>query len=259
MKTIGIEIDGVLRDYLTKFDEQYRKVFIYNPSLVAMNDDFTVREQSEAEIEEIEQERERLESELLTLPVSTSNLTNHYRFDSETIDFTVADSFDHEDEDGSVIKGIESVQEDITRTPEENLEYFINEKYPFQIFANAVPFKRAVDAFHRLQSVGKETGEYEVVLLSTLKAQAIAATYFFLSKQGCRPRSVRFVDTHEDKWKYCDILIDVNSDALDYKDDDEKVSIKIKGDMTKYSDADYEADSLYSLVKSGVIGEILNK
>ena len=55
MKTIGINIDGIIRDSFNKFDSQYRKVFIHNPCLVAMNEeDMTMREFTEEEMDEID-------------------------------------------------------------------------------------------------------------------------------------------------------------------------------------------------------------
>ena len=54
MKTIGINIDGIIRDSFNKFDSQYRKVFIHNPCLVAMNEnDMTMREFTDQEMDEI--------------------------------------------------------------------------------------------------------------------------------------------------------------------------------------------------------------
>lgn len=50
MKTIGISLDGVIRDFYTEFDKQYRKAFIHNPSLVEMNRDMTLKEQTEDEL-----------------------------------------------------------------------------------------------------------------------------------------------------------------------------------------------------------------
>jgi hypothetical protein len=42
--------------------------------------------------------------------------------------------------------------------------------------------------------------KFDVVLLSTHRSKAIAATYFFLSKLNCRVRKVMFVDSDEEKW-----------------------------------------------------------
>ena len=65
MKKIGINIDGIIRDSFTKFDIQYRKVFIHNPCLVAMNeDDMTMREFTDAEMDEIDRKIEEKESEI---------------------------------------------------------------------------------------------------------------------------------------------------------------------------------------------------
>ena len=39
IKTIGINIDGIIRMFFEQFDKQYRKVFVHNPALVATNED----------------------------------------------------------------------------------------------------------------------------------------------------------------------------------------------------------------------------
>ena len=40
-KTLGISIDGVIRDMHQQFDKQYRKVFIKNDELVKMDENFS--------------------------------------------------------------------------------------------------------------------------------------------------------------------------------------------------------------------------
>ena len=77
MKTIGINIDGIIRDSFNKFDSQYRKVFIHNPCLVAMNEeDMTIREFTEAEMDEIDRKIEEKEKEMLTMPMDSSDFLN---------------------------------------------------------------------------------------------------------------------------------------------------------------------------------------
>jgi hypothetical protein len=52
MKKLGISIDGVIRNYLDAFDKQYRKTFIYNESIVEMNEEFQYKEPTEQDLEE---------------------------------------------------------------------------------------------------------------------------------------------------------------------------------------------------------------
>ncbi|NBU48184.1 MAG: hypothetical protein EBS34_12255, partial [Flavobacteriales bacterium] len=86
MKKIGINIDGIIRDSFNKFDTQYRKVFIHNPSLVAMNEsDMTMREFTEEELDEIDRKIEEKESEMITLPMDSPNFLNHYKFEQKEI------------------------------------------------------------------------------------------------------------------------------------------------------------------------------
>ena len=93
MKKIGINIDGIIRDSFEKFDSQYRKVFIHNPCLVAMNEtDMTMREFTNEEMDEIDRQIEEKEAEMLVLPMDSSDFLNHYKFEQKEIPMT-ADKF----------------------------------------------------------------------------------------------------------------------------------------------------------------------
>ena len=55
MKKLGINIDGVIRDFHNQFDKQYRKVFIHNPSIVGMDEEtHTVKLSTEDDEKELE-------------------------------------------------------------------------------------------------------------------------------------------------------------------------------------------------------------
>src|SRR5690606_6999808 len=129
MKTLGINIDGVVRDLMTQFDKQYRKVYINNPNIVGMNKDMTVKDMTEDDYLELEKLVEDKEKELITLPISSYELTNHYRFENEI------------DLDGET-----------TLTPDEALDNFMYNKYPFQVFGQAEEYQGACDAVNRIQA-----------------------------------------------------------------------------------------------------------
>lgn len=252
MKTIGINIDGVMRNWLDKFDRHYRKVFIHNPGLVAMNEeDFTFREFTTDE-EEAEQQRiEKLEKELLTLPVDSFDLLNHYKFEPKKIEMFG----DLELEDGS--KELVINKEPIYMTPREHLDYFINEQYPYQIFAEASEFRGAVEAANLIQHIGEKNNLFKVVLFSTLKHKAVPPTYGFLGKYHCRVKNVMFVDSDEDKWNYVDVLIDVSPKALQSKPSDKK-TIKINQAFNQWDSANYSFDSLKEVADENFLFSIFN-
>lgn len=230
MKTLGINIDGVIRDFYTQFDKQYRKVFIHNPSIVAMNDtEMTYKAFSEEEEKNIEAKILEKEKELITLPVDSFDLLNHYKFDTETIEMDKRINAENYDS--------------IQFSPKENLDNFMYEKYPFQIFATAPEYSGAMDAVNKMQFLGLSKDLFQVVLLSTHKNKAISATYSFLGGLNCRIRKIEFLNTDSDKWNICDAVIDVMPKTFQSKPEG-KTSIKITHPFNQWDAADYQFDSI---------------
>lgn len=191
MKTLGINIDGVIRDFLSQFDKHYRKAYINNPSIVGMNEDMTVKERTEDEWKLLEDRIELAEKELISLPVDSSDLSNHYKFE-ETMSL-----------DGETIL-----------SPQKALDEFMNERYPFQIFGQAEEYDGACDTVNRIQAYGLNNKIYKTLFISSVKSPAIPATFHFLSKNASRIREVVFVDEDFEKWDHCDILIDCSPEAI---------------------------------------------
>lgn len=218
MKTIGISIDGVLRDYIERFDIVYRKTFIHNPALVGMgeNNEFVAQE-IEVDFSSIE----KLEAELIKLPIDSPDLLNHYQFREKVIDMTADD---YMVVDGKRIEG--QTQDSFYLSPRDNMNKFMYEEYPFQIFGQAEEFKGACEAFNRIQAFGLENGLYDTVLMCSVQHKAIPATYFFLSKFNCRAKKIVFVNEDFEMWDHCDILVTASNEALQSKPKSKK-TIKI--------------------------------
>lgn len=252
MKTIGIAIDGVIRNSLDKFDQQYRKVFIHNPSIVAMNEsDMTVKEYTEDEVVQIEEKIRQKEAELITLPIDSPNLLNHYKFEGKTIKMT-GDAFILGD-DGKILEN--TAQDDIVLTPEDCLDSFLNEEYALQIYGQAAEYEGALEYASKIQALGLENQAFNVVLLSTCKKKAIPATYSFLAVKACKIKKLIFVDEDYQKWDHCDILIDANPEALQTKPSG-KISIKINQEFNKYDQADHTFDKLSEVYKKEFLKSI---
>lgn len=220
MKTLGINIDGVVRDLMTQFDKQYRKVYINNPNIVGMNQDMTVKEMTEDDYLELERLVADKEKELITLPVSSYELTNHYRFENEV------------DLDGET-----------NLTPDEALDNFMYNKYPFQIFGQAEEYQGACDAVNRIQAHGLRTGLFKTVFISKTKSSAIPATFHFLSKNASRIRNVQFVEEDSDKWDSCDIIIDCVPEVIQNTPDN-KTIIKIEHEFNQWDKTEHSFKSI---------------
>ena len=208
-KTLGISLDGVIRDMHSKFDDVYRKVFIKNDSLIKADEGFNYALPDQGEDESEVDKLEKIIKEKINLPV-TSDLRNHYQFDS-----------------------LESFQ-----------NFF--QEYSFELFATAGPFLRAPDTLNRLQGFGKTNGIFDTVLLVKGDDKIITSTYHFLAKIGCKIRKIVFVDNDIDKWNYCDVLIDDSPESFESKPEG-KTSIKISREYNAYSDSDYSFETINAI------------
>ena len=205
-KVLGIGIDGITRDLFSQFDKVYRKTFIRNEALVKMDENFNYVPGDEL-TEEFLDKIEEVEKEKITLPVDTFDLLNHYSFtDKESLD-----------------------------------QFFVDNA--FEIYGSSSQFPRSFDVVNRLQKFGEVSGLFDVVLLSKEQDMQISATYHFLAKSGCKIKKIQFVDEYEDKWNYCDVLVDDCPIVFESKPKD-KTSIKINHEYNTYSECDFSFDSV---------------
>ena len=248
-------MDGVLRDFLSQFDKQYRRVFINNPSIVNMNNEFEYRQPSEYELDEEAKRIEDIIKSRITLPVNTNDLLNHYQFDEVVEEFKdYSEDLIKIGEDGMMAgnekmvmpKGDGILTDRKTYSPQEALNRFIYELYPFQLFGDAEAYTNSSSYFNQIQAFGLQEGLFETVILPIGKSTMITATYYFLHKTGNRGRSIQFVENDYDKWNYCDILVDAAPEALQNKPNG-KVSIKIEREYNQWDSADYSLSSLKEL------------
>jgi hypothetical protein len=104
----------------------------------------------------------------------------------------------------------------------------------------------------------QDDGEHEIELVSKEANKSIPATFFFLSKTGCRIENIRFVKNATKEWDGLDVLITANPDALMNKPSG-KISIKINASYNKDVKADLEIDSILDFIKDeNLRNKILN-
>ena len=90
--------------------------------------------------------------------------------------------------------------------------------------------------------------EVEIMFVSPMEyGLSIGNTYFFLSKLGTKIREVYFPTDSMTIWDKCDVLITANPALLDAKPEG-KVSVKIKADYNKETNADYTYKNLSALI-----------
>ena len=137
---------------------------------------------------------------------------------------------------------------------------FLYLEAPLEIFGHADQMSDGLmNHFNDFLSEIEYDGEHQIELVSREVNKAIPATFFFLSKTGCRAENIRFVKTYKDKWDGVDVLITANPFALESKPND-KISVKVKAPYNTDVKADYEIDSLMDFMKNDELrNKILNK
>jgi hypothetical protein len=223
-KRIGVNIDGILRNYLDRFEKVYISTYIYNPSIVEANEEMTeIKFLSEEEEIERDKKTQTTIAEKIHKPIDSHDLLNHFHFDPG-VDF----GGDEIDARGK-------------------MEEFMYELKAYNIFAQAEAYTGAIDSLHKLQIIGEKEG-FDVVLFSTLKNKAITATYSFLSAVACRARNIMFLKNDFEKWDHCDVLFDVVPEAFQSKPEG-KIVIKIENEANQWDESDFSYKSLKDAVK----------
>ncbi len=223
-KRIGINIDGILRNYLDRFEKIYISTYISNPSIVDTTEEFAYKELTE---EEQEAKALKIQDEIkkkVKKPFDSYDLLNHFHFDA----------------------GKNYLGEEVDA--QGKLSEFMYELKTFNIFGQAEAYRGSFDALHELQLIGKETEAFDVVLLSHLNSKAITATFTFLGNNGCRAKNISFVNHDFEKWDHCDVLIDIAPESLQSKPED-KISVKIEQPYNIWDSADYTFTTLKDAVR----------
>jgi len=102
--------------------------------------------------------------------------------------------------------------------------------------------------------------DIELMFVSPMEyGLSIGNTYFFLSKIGTKIREVYFPVDSSSIWEKCDVLITANPKLLETKPEG-KISIKIRADYNKESEADHTYKDLSTFItKQENLEEILNE
>ena len=86
----------------------------------------------------------------------------------------------------------------------------------------------------------------------------IPATYWFISKLGCRAREIYLPTDSSTIWDKCDVLITANPKLLSLKPDGKK-SVKIKTDYNTDCQADFEYNNMLDFLSKDGNTEELTK
>jgi hypothetical protein len=214
MKKIGIEINGVLRDTISKFTELYEKHLVdshFNEST-----DKTYEIEFSGDTDEVIELNENVEVNnfeyKVLSPVTSLDLESHFSFPSK-----------------------------------DDLYSFMYEEYTMELFGHApstemLSFNLLNDIYYNLRDT------YDLMIVSDEIGRSKPSSLFFLSKFGCLVEKVFFYSeiTKNNMLDEVDILLTANPDLLLNKPDN-KIIIKFITDYNKNIKSEYEISSLSDL------------
>ena len=214
MMKIGIEINGVLRDTISKFTELYEKHLVdshFNEST-----DKTYEIEFSGDTDEVIELNENVEVNnfeyKILSPVTSLDLGSHFSFPSK-----------------------------------DDLYSFMYEEYTMELFGHApstemLSFNILNDIYYNLRDT------YDLMIVSDEIGRSKPSSLFFLSKFGCLVEKVFFYSeiTKKNMLDEVDILLTSNPDLLLNKPEN-KIVIKFITDYNKNVKSDYEISSLSDL------------
>jgi hypothetical protein len=214
MKKIGIEINGVLRDTISKFTELYEKHLV--DSQLNESADKTYEIEFSGDTDEVIEFNENIEVNnfeyKILSPVTSLDLGSHFSFPSK-----------------------------------DELYSFMYEEYTMELFGHSpstemLSFNILNDIYYNLRDT------YDLMIVSDEIGRSKPSSLFFLSKFGCLVEKVFFYSeiTKNNMLDEVDILLTANPDLLLNKPDN-KIIIKFITDYNKNIKSEYEIYSLSDL------------
>ena len=205
MKKIGIEINGVLRDTISKFIQLYEKNMIEENETENNLKSFDIDMSGNTDLV-IEEENFKYE---IKNEVTSLNLMNHF-------------SFRNEDE----------------------LYSFTYEDFAMQIFGHAGSSETyTFNDLNEIYLKYRDNNE--LLIVSDEMGRSKPASLFFLSKFGCQLEKVKFYSntTINSMWDEVDVLLTANPNLILEKPKD-KIVVKYITNYNKNIKSDYEIEKL---------------
>ncbi len=213
---IGIDINGVLRHTIEKFDQIYEKNMIEKDTDDVLTQTYDLDMSGNTSLIEIEDsnfEYKRISD------VSSLNLIDHYSFKSN-----------------------------------EELFSFLYEEYAMEIFGHSPSTE--MTTFNILNELYFELRDNnKLLVVSNEIGKSKPSTLFFLSKFGCLIEKVLFFSelTKNDMWDDVDVLLTANPDLLLEKPQN-KIVVKYNTNYNKQIESEFEINSLSEF--SGILKTI---
>ena len=203
---IGIDINGVLRDTIDKFDQIYEKHMIEKDTDEILNQTYDLDMSGNTTL--VELEASNFEYKKIS-DVSSLNLIDHYSFKSG-----------------------------------EELFSFLYEEFSMEIFGHSPSTE--MTTFNILNELYFELRDNnKLLVVSNEIGKSKPSTLFFLSKFGCLIEKVLFFSelTKNDMWDDVDVLLTANPDLLLEKPQN-KIVVKYNTNYNKQIESEFEINSL---------------
>jgi len=211
MMRIAIDLNGVLRDTITKFTQIYEKYLIESE-----NNTFSVQTYNvdlSGNTESIDLEEDNFVYEILS-DVTSLELDKHF-------------SFKNKDE----------------------LFSFMYEEYTMELFGHSPSTE--INSFNTLNDLYVEfRDKYNFLIVSNEIGKSKPASLFFLSKFGCLIEKIIFYSeiTKNDMWNEIDVLLTADTSLLLNKLDG-KIVVKYNTNYNKHINSEYEISNLSEFKK----------
>ena len=205
MKKIGIEINGVLRDTISKFIQLYEKNMIEENETENNLKSFDIDMSGNTDLV-IEEENFKYE---IKNEVTSLNLMNHFRFRNE-----------------------------------DELYSFTYEDFAMQIFGHAGSSETfTFNDLNEIYLKYRDNNE--LLIVSDEMGRSKPASLFFLSKFGCQLEKIKFYSntTINSMWDEVDVLLTSNPNLILEKPKD-KIVVKYITNYNKNIKSDYEIEKL---------------
>jgi hypothetical protein len=215
---IGIELNGVLRDTISKMTQVYEKHMVEE-----MADEIIKTYETTVDSEDY-------------IEMSFNEVDFVYEIKSPVTSLNLMDHFSFKDKD--------------------ELYNFLYEEFPMQIFGHApstelTSFNDLNDVYYKLRD------DHDLMIVSDEIGRSKPASLFFLSKFGCLIEKVKFYSntTINSMWNEVDILLTSNPDLL-LSNPDNKIIIKYETEYNKQINSKYSISKIKEL--EDVLNTILN-
>ena len=215
---IGIELNGVLRDTISKMTQVYEKHMV-----------------------------EEMADEIIKTYETTVDSEDYIEMSFNEVDFVY--------EIKSPVTSL-NLMEHFSFKDKDELYNFLYEEFPMQIFGHApstelTSFNDLNDVYYKLRD------NHDLMIVSDEIGRSKPASLFFLSKFGCLIEKVKFYSntTINSMWNEVDILLTSNPDLL-LNNPDNKIIIKYETEYNKQINSEYSITKIKEL--EDVLKTILN-